>query len=181
MSVEVEIDGKHYRQRGSSWYETETHRTPSPREQQWLTRRLQQQEVVASAAVPEAGDVVARKLAQARRISQQGNHEYVLELVNEVLAQQPDHPGALALLCTTLTALGSPTQGLLRTDAWQASCDGELLLARADALCALQLWGEAKVLAQRALAMGESDGAHQVLNSVHEARPDLFTAESATA
>ncbi len=112
-----------------------------------------------------------RRAVEARDATQ---HSRAEQLARRVLDLIPGHPPALAILCATLRARGKPQQALAETQEFAQLSHAPLLTSRAAALCDLQRWSEAKRVIGRALALGKSEEAFNVVKRIKAAQPHLY-------
>jgi tetratricopeptide (TPR) repeat protein len=111
------------------------------------------------------------KASSARDIDQLDRAE---KLTRRVLKLSPSHLGALAILCSTLRAIGNPQQALKETNYYRRSNYAPLITSRAAAYCDLKQWESAKKEIGYALAIQTSEEAFNVVKRIKAVRPDLY-------
>jgi len=169
-SIDIELDGKRYVWTGGGWYEAETFLKPP----QVVVRRLN--ELVTKELEQEDADIsdVFILLARARTAREAQQYHRAERLARQCLRLDPHNQAALAVLCAVLRARGQPQRALDETEAYSGTTHPPLLTSRAAALCDLNRWEEAKTTIGRALAIGESEEAFNVMHRVKANRPDLY-------
>lgn len=170
----VELDGKEYTWTGSEWFETRTCLCPpeivARRLNALLDKELEREDLATSnVQILLTNASTARDAMQFRRAER---------LARRVLELAPSHLGALAILCSTLRAIGHPKQALEETHAYRKMDYAPLLTSRAAAYCDLKYWDAAKKEIGHALAVQTSEEAFNVVKRIKAARPDLYEKSS---
>jgi ribonuclease HI len=169
-TMTVELEGKSYMWNGSAWHEATTFLSPPGMIIPKLNNRL-------SDALEEEDRNIAdvhlliKRAVNARDWLQYSRSE---KLARRILELEPSNEPALAILCATLRARGFAQKALAETDDYKSLPYPVLLTSRAAASCDLGKWEEAKKTVGRSLVIRESEEAHNVVNRIKAARPDLY-------
>ena len=168
--LRIHFEGKDYIWTGSDWYEAATFVTPPA----WVVRELNAE--IASALQKQDDGITAvyELISTACAARDVGQHARAEMLVRRALAQQPDNLAGRVVLSSVLRARGYPAQALAETDAFRGANDPALHTTRAAALCDLKRWEEAKREVGRALAIGNSEEAFNVVHRIKAAAPELY-------
>ncbi|MFQ5614748.1 MAG: hypothetical protein ACE5H9_21720 [Anaerolineae bacterium] len=168
--VQLEFEGKSYIWTGKVWYEARTYAIPPDRTVRHLNRLLEPKLARDDATTTDV-NALLRQASDAREMLDYARAE---KLARRALNLSPGHPGALAVLCSTLRAKGAPRQALNETQAFRNLDYVPLITSRAAALCDLGRWAEAKREIGRALALGEDAAVFSVVQRIKAARPELY-------
>jgi ribonuclease HI len=170
QDVSIELDGRNYVWTGSNWYEAETFLEP-PKVVVWHLNRLLAKELEQEDANISDVYILLERASKAREALQ---HHRAEKLARQCLKLAPGSQAALAVLCAALRAKGQPQEALEETNEYGGTTNMPLLTSRAAALCDLRRWEEAKRTIGRALAIGKSEKAFDVVRRIKAARPDLY-------
>lgn len=168
--VSTELGGKKYIWTGTLWYESTTYLKPPLAIIRRLNKRLSQELAHVDAKISNTYLLLQR----ARKAREAKQHHRAEKLARQCLALEPDNPAALAVLCASLRAKGTPEKALKETQAYSHLSHLPLLTSRAAALCDLRRWEEAKRTIGRVLAMGSNEEGSLVVRRIKAARPDLY-------
>jgi tetratricopeptide (TPR) repeat protein len=166
----VELDGHLYVWNGRRWFTARTFQAPPAA----LTSRLNA--LLASVLASEDAGVTdfngLLRIAQAARGAAQFKRAEAA--ARRAIEFQPSSEPAHAVLCSVLRHLGASDRAVQETERLRSAKYPPLLISRAAALCDLERWEEAKATVGRALALGDSPEAFEVVNRIKAKRPDLY-------
>jgi len=169
-TVTVELDGHSYVWNGRNWFAARTFQAPPVAVSSRLNEKLASVLVAEDAKVTDFNGLL--QIAQiARKASQYKRAEAA---ARRAIALQPSSEPAFAVLCSVLRHLGASEQAVQETEPLQSPRYPPLLVSRAAALCDLERWEEAKATIGRALAIGDSPEAFEVVHRIKANRPDLY-------
>jgi tetratricopeptide (TPR) repeat protein len=166
----VELEARSYTWNGRSWFASRTFQAPPAA----LTSRLN--ELLAPLLESEDSAVTdfqgLLRIAQAARGAAQ--YKRAEAAARRAIELQPSSEPAHAVLCSVLRHLGASDRAVQETEHFRSAKYPPLLISRAAALCDLERWEEAKATVGRALAIGGSPEAFEVVNRIKAKRPDLY-------
>jgi tetratricopeptide (TPR) repeat protein len=166
-----DLNDTNYTWDGKQWYETKTFVKPPSTVTSKLNVLVAKALEVEDDSVKDVDELTAR--AQAARDNQQ--FERSKALLDRVLALNPGHVGALAILCSVLRAQHAPERALEETEKFRNVKYAPLHVSRAAAMCDLGMWEEAKKEVGVALAVSrDHSAAFSVVDRIKAARPDLY-------
>ena len=166
----VELEGRSYTWNGRSWFDSRTYQAPPAA----LASKLN--ELLATHLASEDAKVTDFKgllrIAQIARDASQ--YKRAEAAVRRAIELQPTSEPAHAILCSLLRRLGASDRAVKETEHLRSLKYPPLLVSRAAALCDLERWEEAKATIGRALAIGDSQEAFEVVHRIKANRPDLY-------
>jgi hypothetical protein len=175
--TEILLSGRTFIWDGKRWYDALSFLTPPKsvihRLNALLEKQLAQKDVNASS--------VDELLELARRARDALQLVRAESLCRRALKLDPDHLGALSILCSILRALKQPEQALKETRAFREAGYQPLLVSRAAAFCDLEMWSQAKREIGRALALGKSESAFLVVERIKRVKPELYSWDTRTS
>jgi len=169
-TIKIEVVGTTYVWTGEYWYDEKTYAEPPQIFIGVLNKRLTVELAKEDANIFDVYTLLER--ASKARVA--GQHHRAEKLARRCLKLEPDSEPALAVLCAALRAQGRPQKALNETRSHSYSDHIPLLTSRAAALCDLKKWEEAKKTIGRALAIGDSQDAFNVMQRIKANRPDLY-------
>ncbi len=170
QNTRISFEGKDYIWTGTDWCDAETFLTPPLVIVRKLNRLLERELRSEDTAISDAF-VLVNRASVARDALQYNRAE---TLIRRALKLSPGDRAALAVLCSILRAQGRPKKALDETEAFRREPHPPLLTSRAAALCDLKRWKEAKQEIGRALAIGGSEEAFNVVHRIKAAKPNLY-------
>ena len=166
----VSHEGREYEWNGRQWFDVKSGEIPPVSVAVTLNGRIAETLAASDAAITNFGELLDRARG-AREAKQWRRAEH---LARQALVLRPGDPGALASLCAALRALSRPEIALAESAKPSGKPTAALLTTRAAAMCDLGMWPEAKREVGRALAMGTSGEAYNVVHRIKSARPELY-------
>jgi tetratricopeptide (TPR) repeat protein len=166
----VDLEGRSYTWNGRSWFDSRTYQAPPAA----LASKLN--EFLASYLASEDAKITdfpgLLQIAQIARDASQ--YKRAEAAVRRAIELQPSSEPAFAILCSVLRHLGASDRAVQATEHLRSSSYLPLLVSRAAALCDLERWEEAKATIGRALALGDSPEAFEVVRRIKANRPNLY-------
>lgn len=172
---ECEMDGIKYVWNGKMWYEDDKYMELPMR----ITNRLN---ILMNATSTDyktlSIDEVMRQ-ANASRVSR--DTEKALELIKHVLKSAPKNEQAQTILFSILRECEKPDLALEETKKYKRSSKSSMLfMIRAEALCALGRWEEAKEEVGKAMELSKNSDSKKealsIMGRIKVKRPDLYPA-----
>ena len=170
--MEFEIDEGRFTWDGKNWYQAGTFMRPPKAIEQTLNAAAAEFLAKQDEGVTDANELLSR----ARSARDSGQTLRAEKLLDRVLCRNPNHEGALAILCSLLRRLGRAEEAIRRTDRLASSSYPPLLTTRAAAFCDVFRWEDAKKTIARVLAQPGNHGeAFEVVNRIKAARSELYS------
>lgn len=166
----VELEGQSYVWNGRAWFASRTYQAPPAA----LVSRLDE----ALRPILESEDSKVSDFESLLRIAQlarnASQYKRAEKAVRRAIALQPTSEPAFTILCSVLRKLKAYEQAVEETEQFRSTRYLPLLVSRSAALCDVGRWEEAKATIGRALAIGDSDEAFEVVHRIKANRPDLY-------
>jgi len=169
-SFTIELEGCSYVWNGRRWFTLGTYQAPPMALASRLNERLASILASEDAKVTDFDGLL--RIAQVARDAAQ--YKRAEAAIRRAVELQPASEPAHAILCSLLRHLGAPERAIQDTEHLGAFRYSPLLTSRAAAFCDLERWEEAKSTIGRALAIGESEAAFEVMHRIKAKRPDLY-------
>lgn len=166
----VDLEGRSYTWNGKKWFDSRTYQAPPTVLVSKLNELLSSPLEVEDSTVTDFQGLL--RIAQVARDAAQ--YKRAEAAIRRAIELEPSSEPALAILCSVLRHLGASDRAVQETGHVRSPRYQPLLVSRAAALCDLERWEEAKATVGRALAMGSSQMAFEVVHRIKAHRPDLY-------
>jgi tetratricopeptide (TPR) repeat protein len=174
----IQHDNRTYSWTGKRWVDIETFTSPS-------AMIVDQLDAILLPILLEEDDKifdVQQLLDRAKDAIDQKQYTRAESLTRKALHLSPYYPGALAVLCSCLRAVGKPEEALKASESPKMVEYPPLILTRAAALCDLGRWEDAIIEVRKVFAIAKKHSswgyvniqASPLLNRIKAIRPDLF-------
>lgn len=167
-----QLDGRRYVWTGKTWHDERTFIKPPLSILIRLNGLMRKQ-------LEKKDDLIVdiQELLETAKVARNSdNPERAIRLLERVLASDPKHAGALAVLCSTYRGTRRPEAALEAANRAPESNYPPLITTRAAALCDLGRWSEALSMIRRAIASSpsRSEAANLVYSRIKAEAPHLF-------
>lgn len=166
----VDLEGRSYTWNGRSWFDSRTYQAPPAVLASKLNEHLASHLASEDAEITDFDGLL--EIAKIARGASQ--YKRAEAAVRRAIKLKPSSEGAFAVLCAVLRDLGASDRAVRETEHLSSSSYPPLLVSRAAAFCDLARWEDAKSTLGRALAIGGSPEAFEVVHRIKANRPDLY-------
>jgi tetratricopeptide (TPR) repeat protein len=174
----IKYDNRTYSWTGKRWIDIQTFTSPP-------AMIVDQLDAILLPILFEEDDKifdVQQLLDRAKDAIDQKQYTRAEGLARKALHLSPYYPGALAVLCSCLRAVGKPEEALKGSESPKMVEYPPLILTRAAALCDLGRWEDAIIEVRKVFAIAKKHSswgyvnihASPILNRIKAIRPDLF-------
>ena len=174
----IRYDNRTYAWTGKRWVDIETFTSPP-------AIIVDQLDAILLPILFEEDDTISdvqKLIDRAKDAKTQAQYSRAEGLARKALQLSPDHPGALAVLCSCLRLLNRPEEALKASELHKMVEYPPVILTRAAALCDLGRWEDAMIEVRKVLAISKKHSswgysniqADRIINRIKAIRPDLF-------
>lgn len=174
----IKYDNRTYSWTGKRWIDISTFTSPP-------AMIVDQLDAILLPILLEEDDKISdvrQLIERAKDAKTQAQYSRAEGLARKALQLSPDHPGALAVLCSCLRSLNRPEEALKASELHKMVEYPPVILTRAAALCDLGRYEDAMIEVRKVMAISKKHSswgyvnihASPIINRIKAIRPDLF-------